>query len=142
MKKAFKTVVGLILILALLGTSVFAGTASDNDTHIMPRFNNIANITTCLDITINGKAICATSVSLYSSANCTCTIEMTLQQDDGSGWDDLRTWTISGGNNTDIEKYRYVDSGYDYRVESVTFVYNSDGDLVETATTHSPIWTY
>ena len=139
MKKTLKITISLALVLALLSISVLA-TAEENA--IMPRYANIVGIMTGLDISINGKATCGTSVTLYPSSNCTCTVEMTLQQNDGSGWDDLKTWTVAGGEDVFIEKYRYVDSGYDYRVESVTFVYNSTGNLVETATTHSPTWTY
>lgn len=137
MKKKLIPFLSLAVVLCILLSTVAFATSEKRV--IQPRWTSISEIATGLDISLSGKATCYTSVALYSTSNCTCTIEMVLQQSDGSGWDDIKTWTVSGGRNTDIEKNWYVESGYEYQVESTTYVYDADGDLVETAVTHSPI---
>ena len=136
MKKLFPVLSLTIILCLLMSTTLLA---VNEEYVIQPRWTNISQIATGLDIALSGKATCYTSVALYTSSNCTCTIEMVLQQSDGSGWDDIKSWSISGGTDTGFEKYWYIDSGYEYQVESTTYVYNADGDLVETAVTHSPI---
>lgn len=137
MKGKFFRILSLTVIVCILLS--MASFAASQESMIQPRWTYISEIGTGLDISLSGKATCYTSVALYSSPSCTCTIEMILQQSDGSGWSDIKTWTGSGGRNTDIEKSWYIESGYEYQVESTTYVYNSDGDLVETAVTYSPI---
>jgi len=136
-KKKLLPILSLIMALCILLSTI--SFAANEEYMIQPRWTYISEIATGLDISIYGKATCNTSVSLYASSNCTCTIEMTLLQSDGFGWDDIKTWTVSGDRTTDIEKNWYVDSGYEYMVESTTYVYDSNGNLVESATTTSPI---
>lgn len=140
MKKVTVKVLSFVLVVSMmLGTAVYAeDTVLQTENMIQPRWTYISEITTALDISLGGKATCTTSVYLYSSLNSTCTIEMILQQNDGSGWDDLKSWTISGGSDTDISKNWYIASGYEYRVESHIYVYTANNLLAEYAVTHSP----
>lgn len=140
MKKVSVKFLSLTIVLCMmLGTVAYAENAIlQTESMIQPRWTYISEVTTGLDISLAGKATCLTSVALYSSSNCTCRIEMILQQNDGTGWDDLKTWTISGGVDTDIEKGWYIASGYEYRVESHIYVYTTNDLLAEYAVTHSP----
>lgn len=140
MRKIIVKILGIALVLCIvLGTAVYAeDTILRTANMIQPRWTYISYVATGLDISLAGKATCTTSVSLYSSSNCTCEIEMILQQNDGSGWDDLKSWTVSGGVDTDIEKSWYIESGYEYQVESHIYVYTANDLLAEYAVTYSP----
>ena len=129
----------MLLVLCMISVSAIA---VQPENAITPRYTYISSIITGLSISSAGKAACTTSVTLYSSTH-DCKIDMVLQRDDGSGWDDVKSWTITDdGPDIDIEEIWYVVPGYDYQVESTLYVYNANGRLIETTTTTSPIKSY
>ena len=67
---------------------------------------------------------------------------MILQQNDGSGWDDIKSWTVTGGVDTHVSKTWYIESGYEYQVESHIYVYTANDLLAEYAVTYSPSGTF
>lgn len=144
MKNVVVKILSLALVLCImLGTAAYAeDSILQTESMIQPRWTYISEVATGLDISLAGKATCTTNVYLYSSSNCTCRIEMILQQNDGSGWDDLKTWSVSGGTNTHIEKGWYIESGYEYQVESHIYVYTANDLLAEYAVTYSPSGTF
>lgn len=141
MKKTIVRILCFALVLCtVMGTVVYAENAVlQTSNMVQPRWTYIAEIITGLDISLAGKATCTTSVSLYMSSNCTCRIEMILQQNDGSGWADIKSWTVSGGVDTYVSKSWYLESGYEYQVESHIYVYDANNLLTEYAVTHSPV---
>ena len=137
MKKKLINGLSVLLVLCLLSTAVFAaGTET-----VMPRYNYVANIVLGMSVDYDGRAYCYTGITLHQSTH-SCSLTMVLQKNDGSGWDDVKTWSGSGGENLDLEKHWYVDSGYEYRTENTIRVYNASSRLIETITTYSEIWEY
>ena len=138
-KVAAKSLSVALALCIVLGTAAYAeNNVLQTENMIQPRWTYIAQVITGLDISLAGKATCSTSVALYSDSNCTCTIEMILQKNDGSGWDDIKSWTVSGGVDTHVSKAWYIESGYEYQVESHIYVYTANDLLAEYAVTHSP----
>ena len=137
MKKTLIKSLSVLLVLCLLSTTVFAaGTET-----VMPRYTYVQYILVGLEIEYDGRTYCHTGVTLYNSTH-SCNLTMVLQRNDGSGWDDVKTWSGSGGENLDLEKYWYVDCGYEYRTANTIRVYNANGRLIETITTYSEIWEF
>jgi len=142
MKHHARKVLCILLILCLTNISAFAtnvapDTAAENT--VQPRFTHIWNASVGLGIEYDGYSTCDTGVTLYESIY-DVEIVMTLQRNDGSGWEDVKTWSIiDDGPDADLTKHWYVLSGYDYQVMSNIFVYNQDNVIVELTTEYSPI---
>jgi len=132
----------ILLVLCFTSLNVFAtNVASDTATEntVQPRFTYISYASVGLGIEYDGYSTCDTGVTLYES-NYDVEIIMTLQRNDGSGWEDVKTWSIiDDGPDADLTKHWYVLSGYDYQVVSDIFVYNTNDQIVEITTEHSPI---
>lgn len=139
-KKWNKMLLCGLLVCCLISTAVFAESAV-TETSITPRYTYIASIGTNIGISLSGKATCYTGVTLYEETH-SCTLEMILQKDDGTGWDDVKKWTASDGWDLDLEEIWYVTSGYEYRTKNTIRVYNASGRLIETVTTYSEIFEY
>ena len=137
MKNQMTKALSILLVLCLLSTTAFAaGTET-----VMPRYNYVANIVLGMSVDYNGRAYCHTGITLHQSTH-SCSLTMVLQKNDGSGWDDVKTWSGSGGHNLDLSEYWYVVPGYEYRTKNTIRVYNASGRLIETITTYSEIWEY
>ena len=143
MKKSLRKLISLFMALCLMSTAVAAADLYEQSgNEIMPRYTYIQSIATGLGISTSGKASCYTSITLYNYTH-SCKVNMVLQRNDGTGWDDVRSWTLTDdGVNIDIIGEWYVAPGYDYQVESTMYVYNANGRLIETTTTYSPIKYY
>lgn len=143
MKKTFKKLLCLVICFLLCLTTPVCALSSDEATNqlISPRYSYVAEFNLGLDISTSGKAHCFSSITLNNSLH-SCTVKMVLQRNDGSGWEDVKNWSSSGGQNVIVEKDWYVLSGYDYRVESTLKVYNANDRLIETLTEVSPVSSY
>ena len=135
MKKRWVKGLSILLTICMLSTGVLAADVSPADV-IMPRYTYVLDITMGFDIAGDGRSYCSTGVTLHSD-NYTCSVEMTLQRYEDGDWEDVKSWSTTGGQNTDIEKFWYVASGYEYRTSNVVRVYNTNGRLVETITVES-----
>lgn len=142
MKKILRKLVCFSLCFFLLFTvPVFAQTPADSEYPVAPCYSYVTEFDLTLEILPSGKASCGTSVFL-SNSNHSCKLEMVLQRDDGSGWDDVKTWTYSGEQDLIAEQAWYVASGYDYRIQSTLRVYNANDRLIETITEESAVAYY
>lgn len=127
----------LTFFIALL--SIFPATAAvvDASGTISPCYSGLISFTADLWIN-NGVAACSGNATAKTSYTVDVTME--LQKHDDS-WQTIKTWTGSG-NNVSLDKIRYVESGYDYRVKVTANVYNSSGILIESPSTCSGIVYY
>jgi len=70
-------------------------------------------------------------VSLKHSAD-TVKLTLELQRQNGTTWNQVKSWSTTGSGIVYIESDWYVSSGYTYRVQATANVYNSSGTLLET----------
>ena len=138
-KNKMTKALSILLVLCLLSTTAFA-VGSET---VTPRYTYVAHIAVGFGIEYenNGRSYCHTGITLYNSTH-SCSLTMVLQRNDGSGWDDVKTWSGSGGQDLDLSEYWYVVPGYEYRTANTIRVYNASGRLIETITTYSEIWEY
>ena len=144
MRHCVKKALCILLVLCFVSISAFAanGNFGAAKNVVQPRFTYIGYASVGLGIEHDGYATCDTDVTLYESIY-DVEIIMTLQRNDGSGWEDVRSWTIiDDGPNADIIKHWYVVSGYDYQVMSDIFIYNQNNVIIELTTEFSPIVEY
>ncbi len=143
MKKQMKTFLSMLLVVCLLSTTVLAAEINDEDYGVMPCFDHISDVAVGLSISLAGKANCDTGITLYDASHSAEITMVLYRTDDGNNWDEVKTWTYTAtGRNIDLTKNWYVTSGYDYIVQSWVYVYDADGDLIETTAVTSPIKSY
>lgn len=129
MKRKLIRIVVFMLAVVLLSNYVFAV----SEYNVQPRF--IYLITNRATITIdmsNGIASCSASSGTRQSA--TVRIVGYLQKCIGGTWYNIKNWSDVGTYSAAIEKTFAIDSGYTYRYIVYTYVYDSSGNLLETAT--------
>jgi len=145
MKRVAKNGLCILLAMCFLNVSVFATEAvqaNGMDSMVQPRFTYIIECSVGILIEPDGCSYSDTGVTLYESTH-SARIDMTLQRFEGTGWEDVKSWSYTDdGPNIDIEERWYVVPGYDYRVESDIYVYNANGRLIESTTETSPTWEY
>lgn len=142
MKHRVRNIICILLAMGLMSTTVLAAspTVTDEGEHVVqPRFTYIWSVSVGLGIEPNGYSTCDTGLTLHESIY-SAEIVMTLQRSDGSGWENVKSWSIKDdGPNVDLIKHWYVMSGYDYQVISTIYVYNENDVIIEIITEDSPI---
>lgn len=143
MKKQMKTFLSMLLVVCLLSTTVLAAGSTNEDYGVMPCFDHISTVAVGLSISLAGKSTCTTSITLYDSTHSAEVTMVLYRTEDGVSWDEVKTWTYTDeGPDITVQKHWYVTSGYDYAVQSWVYVYDADGDLIETTAVTSPIKSY
>lgn len=137
MKKVLSVILAVTLII-ILAVPCFAATASENG--MSPRYTYIKLLTA--NLTINESSGISTSkATCYSLSGYTVEIECKLQQQTGSGWTTLKTWTATGNGYANINKDWAVSSGHTYQVYITYRIRNTAGSLLEsTSTTKSYVY--
>lgn len=139
MKKIISAALIVIMVFSLAFT---AYAANDTDKTMSPKFSYILSMSAGLEIDSAGKAGCAGTVT-PSSNTYTSDLTVSLQQNTGSGWSTIKSWTDSGAGyaGVNLEGYWYVVNGT-YRVCSTAKIYSSSGTLLETELFYSAERTY
>lgn len=132
MKNILK-VVSIFMIILLFSVNVFALPVTTN-------WDHLSKIVSELSISNYGIASASSSATFYDGDSIS--IEMNLQQLKSSGWTTIKTWKGSGTIRCDVAGSWAVYSGYDYRVESIARVYDSNGNELEEGKVYSPIKHY
>lgn len=120
MKKTFRSVISLLLLLGILGCTLLAAHAEG----ISPRYTGLSTLSSSLKISAGGGATCRGSVTLKDGY--TADLKVELKQDGST----IRTWTNSGSGTLSAGATYYVMSGHEYVVTTTATVYDSDGNLV------------
>ena len=89
-----------------------------------------------MTISSGGYASCLGDCTVRSEYDAEVILE--LQQKKGSSWTTIMDWSDSG-RRVSFDKGQFVSRGYDYRLKISADIYDSDGDLVEDATSYSTI---
>lgn len=105
-------------------------------TVISARYTAIRSLTADLTISSGGYASCLGDCTVRSEYDAEVILE--LQQKKGSSWTTIMDWSDSG-RRVSFDKGQFVSRGYDYRLKISADIYDSDGDLVEDATSYSTI---
>ncbi|WP_394916972.1 hypothetical protein [uncultured Robinsoniella sp.] len=125
-----------IILALLINLGAYAAEMSS------PRYINISQLATAIQINSSGKATCSGSYVLYKNHNATIQIELQRSQDKKS-WISETSWSRDFSATTlgSIERNYYISSGYYYRVVT-TLKVKSGNTIVETATGTSQTQNY
>ena len=120
-----------VILTLLMVTTLAAPVFATEYEPVLPRLVAIATNTVTIDIdTATGIASC--DALCYAKADYMIKVVCKLQRWTGSTWTTLKTWTNTDNYIAYISENWAVYSGYTYRAYATFYVYDSDGNLLET----------
>lgn len=119
MKRCFR----FFAVLLLLVATVVSAAA------VTPRWSELQYVTANLDIASSGRAEFSASARSLDADRLEMTV--TLEKDDGSGWEEVKSWSAEGSYVVSKSGSCYVAEGAEYRLVIAVDVY-VDGEYVET----------
>ena len=130
-------ILSALLVVLLLAAMVPAQAAYIEDETAPPYFTGLVMGQTSIDIGTLGKATCTASVQCREGY--TMDVTLSLQENDGSGWSTLRSWSKSGTPIVNITESYYVNTNYSHRTCIYVEVSDSNGNFVESAVAYSSV---
>lgn len=126
-----KRIVSLLIVIAIMSIMVVPATAASSEPVVQPRWSYLDTVTAYLDInetwgmtTCEGRATAGEYVTVK--------VIVRLQQLTDTGWSTLKSWSSTGLVTAAASGNYAVYSGYTYRVSVTGYVYDDDGNIVET----------
>lgn len=126
MKKAL----AIIFTVVILCSITIPAAAVESDNTIQPRWSYLDAVYAYLDINWLGVATCEGSAVAHSTVQVKTVVR--LQQKLDSGWYTVETWSDTGTGAAGASGKIAVARGYDYRVTVSAYVYDDNGNIVET----------
>ncbi len=130
MRKRLVALVALVGIVAMMGCGYYtAGVA-----RAAARYTDAASVSVSLNIS-GGKASCSGQIKPNAS-NKKAKVTIKLQKKTGSSWTTMQTWskTATGLAGAKASGTRAVTAGLTYRVYLTGYVYDSNGNVLESIT--------
>ena len=127
-----RRITSLLIVVTILCAMAVSASATTVDNAVQPRWTYLNSVYANLDINWLGVATCegrATAGDLV-----TVEVIVRLQQLKDTGWATIKSWTSTGTLTASASGSYAVYSGYTYRVSVTGYVYDSNGNLVETGT--------
>lgn len=131
----------LVAFMFIAASPAYAAEAHANY-EISPRYQKLTTFYANLEITSNGKASC--TAKARAGADYDVELIAELQRNNGNGWEYVTDWSCNGAPEelVSISKSIYVLKGYTYQVKATVYVYDRQGNFVESSETYSGISTY
>ena len=120
----------LLMVIGILCTMIVPVAAATNENTIQPRWTYLNSVYAYLDINWLGVATCEGSSAARSSVEIKTVVR--LQQLTDTGWSTIKSWSGTGTLNASAGGKIAVARGYDYRVTVSAYVYDDNGNIVET----------
>lgn len=127
-----KKTASIILIIAILMGMAMPASAAQEEPSVQPRYLYILSFDATIEVSHWYVAACSARLSV--NGDYSTEIVMKLQQQDGSSWTTLKTWTLTDVTGTSDTKYYAVSSSGTYRLQVLYYVYGSNGAILESAT--------
>ena len=125
-----KKTVSVLLVVAMLFIMAFPAAATTIESTIQPRWTYLNSVYAYLDINWLGIATCEGNAVAGSSVQLKTVVR--LQQKLDSGWYTVESWSDTGTGTAGTGGKIAVARGYDYRVTVSAYVYDDNGNIVET----------
>ncbi len=128
MKKLF----AVILVCAVLLSTAMPIAATKAESFVQPRYTYIDRIQADLDISGLGVASCEGTIS--AKTFCPVKLVIRLQEFDGSNWMTIKKWEFTDNGDISATRDYAVYSGFSYRVHVTGYVYDAEGNVLESET--------
>ena len=123
-----------------LGGSCPVSAAGGENIDVMPMYVAISQTYTNLKLGSWGKLTCTGTTEVLDGYIAGVTVE--LQMKIGTIWTTIQTWSTSDWDYASIDQDWYVESGYNYRVKSTHYSYDSNWNQLEKVIKYSNIVSY
>lgn len=120
----------LLMVIGILCTMIVPVAAASNENTVQPRWTYLNSVYAYLDINWLGVATCEGAAVIRSSMEVKTVVR--LQQKLDSGWYTVKSWSDTGTCTAGASGSYAVARGYDYRVTVSAYVYDDNGNIVET----------
>ena len=138
MKKRISKFLSMLLVLSCITTATLSSASA---TSVEPRYTGLFSVTVSLNISSGGLSAPYGCASLRSGYTADMTLEL-QRSSNGYSWSSINDWSTSGSGMITLDKAYYVVSGYDYRSKCTTYVYDSNGSLVDSVVKFSATVSY
>lgn len=128
MKKLFAIILACGM---LLGTAMPIAAADESST-VQPRYTYIMDVSAGIEVSNLGVAFCNGTLTVKEYLPVKIVIR--LQELDVSNWMTIKQWEISGTGGVNATKSYAVYSGSSYRVHVTAYVYDAEGNILESDT--------
>lgn len=126
-----RRIISILLVCVFIASCAIPVSAAELN-NVQPRYTYVFDVQAILSINEStGIASCSGSISARNSYPVKVTVQ--LQREDTTGWTAVKTWSNTGTLATSVAKAWAVFSGYNYRVYVIGFVYDSNGNIIESA---------
>lgn len=99
---------------------------------VQPRFTYIDDISADLEVSFLGVARCDGTFNAWAN-DSPIKMVIRLQEYDGSNWVTIKKWEITGTGSIAAYRDYAIYSGSSYRAHVTGYVYDANGNLLETA---------
>ena len=122
-----------ILLICTLFIALAVPVAAESYPSVQPRYTYVSSVRATLSINrTTGIATCTGGVIAKSVKPVKVVVY--LQKDMGTYWETITSWSGTGTMSTEITNRYAVASGNTYRVYTAGYVYDSNNNLLESAT--------
>lgn len=125
-----KRLISFLLFAAILCGLSIPAAAAEADNLIQPRWSYLNAVAAYLDINWLGIATCEGSAAARSAVDVKVVVR--LQQQTETGWATIETWSATGTAGATAGGKYAVYKGYTYRTSVTAYVYDENGNIVET----------
>lgn len=130
MKKICCVFIALVLCLTVIPVNVSAATMDSLTGTVEPRFTAINSIYSLLQIDEKlGIATCVGEMQAKEMVPVKVIVQ--LQRLENGVWNTLQTWSNTGTFYATKAGSYAIARGYTYRTKTIAFVYDNDGNIVE-----------
>ena len=132
------TIVAILCVVIFNGNIICHADDSINIMSIQPEVSPcyvaIANTACSLRLGNGGLMTCEGTTSVWNGYKAGLIVE--LQRNNGD-WETIKSWSHTAWDSVDISQNWYVVHGYDYRVQTTHYSYDSAGNLLEVVIKHT-----
>lgn len=122
----------LFILTVLLACPIAIHSYAAMPEEVEPLYNEINSLYANLDISSLGVATCTGRITAKQLDSVKVIVR--LQQDTGTSWKTLKSWSSSGTATAYASGSYAVYKGYTYRVSVSGYVYDTDDTILETDT--------
>lgn len=127
-----KRIISFLVVCTLL-TALAIPVAAESFSSVQPRYTYVSSVRATLSInTTTGITTCTGGIVAKNVQPVK--VVVSLQKDMGTYWKTITSWSGTGTMSTEITNRYAVASGNTYRVYTAGYVYDSNNNLLESAT--------
>lgn len=128
MKKLF----AIIVVCGMLLGTAMPIAAADGLSAIQPRYTYVMDVSAGIEVSTLGVATC--NGLLTTKTNNPVKLVIRLQEHDGSNWMTIKKMEFTDTGDISAAMDYAIYSGYSYRVHVTGYVYDAQGNVLESAT--------